>query len=196
MNNAINIPQFSTIDLIFKTTPIVLNIILQIVSLFIFLKIRKINYSPIRIEYDRKSVMSLFYMLFLIDILYLVLSIKWVNDGSFIALGGTDYLWNFQEGLVQIFLTLCAYKLYFGIKTDNKFMEEQHLVCPVPEHEEPILSQVKELDFKKLALIIASGLIVLFFFGFIVLTLTGHQEVVRILIDAIRDLSSKGIEKL
>jgi hypothetical protein len=193
MNNATNIPQFSTIDLIFKTTPIVLNIILQIVSLFIFFKIKKIKYSPIRIEYDRKSVMLLFCMLFVIDILYLVLSIKWVNDGSFIALGGTDYLWNFQEGLVQVFLTLCVYKLYFGIKTDNKFMEEQHLVCPAPEHEEPILLK---LDFKKLALIIASGLIILFFVGFIVLTLAGHQEVVKILIDAIRDLSSKGIDKL
>ena len=75
-------------------------------------------------------------------------------------------------------------------------MEKEQITCPVAEHEEPLLSQVKELDFKKLALIIGAGLTVLATASMLLLVLTSHQELVKTLIDAVMHLSSKGIEKL
>ena len=142
-------PQLSSVDLMLQTIPIVLCVISMIMSLLVYIRTKKSKADEIKIIYTKKNILRLLEGCACVNALYLFLSINAVSDGSFISFGGINYLWILYASFSITLGMLVVLHFFFSKVNNRKFMEKEQITCPVAEHEEPLLSQVKELDFKK-----------------------------------------------
>lgn len=136
--------------LLSRSAPVLMSLISLLMISVLATALYHYNHKRLFIVYKKKYVNFLLIFLASLNILYLYISIKWLNKALGNVIGSDDIFWNCFEIGIWLFIALSSLKLYLGIKTANNFLDLRSKLREDNNHEKLLFFRdILSLDQKK-----------------------------------------------